>query len=154
MLSMERSFINFYPDFLQAFGNLEFSENCPVTVLTAEALSEIPLPSDYLFPYPGNPLTPASTDFIQLCQSLVPDLGSQQPPYILGGEVKWVYPSFQRSKIDLTCVASRPCAETSEFIIAVAKCAFSSLRMPVSLTNEATQFKFGENLVLGSMYPT
>ena len=142
----------------QAFGNTAFHETCPVTVLTPEALSKIPLPpfhrpvpSDYMFPYPGQQLTPKTIDYIQLCKSLVRDLVSNQP-YILGGEIEWGPTVNQSSTIDLTCIAARPCKETSEYLVAVARCACPSLEMLVTLTNVGIQFKLGYIFFLGYNY--
>ena len=131
-----------FPSDLEPFLKTVFYETCPVTVLTAEALSEIPVSSRYTIPLPFNRLTPDTTDFVQLCQNLIPDLGSNQAPYIFGGEVDWAYPGWIPTKLDLTCIATRPCAETSEFLFSAAKCACSSLQLPVCLMNGAILFKF------------
>ena len=114
-----------------AFGNLEFYENCPVTVLTAKTLREIPVPSSYKFSFPGRKLDLNSNDFIHLCKNLEADFDFVPASYILGGESEWV---FGLDDIDLTCIAARPCADTSEYLVTVANCACSSLQMPGSLT--------------------
>ena len=136
--------ITWSPDSRGAFGNTKFfASDCPVTVMTGGALAaDIPEPSGYTFPLPGSELTMEMIDFTRLCQNLLPELRSDIS-YIIGGESEWVFPPLQQSKIDLTCVLARPCADGSEYLVSVAKCAYSSFQMPVSLSIGAMQCKFG-----------